>query len=148
MVKNWELEAQDIRVTLKTTEAEFLKLFESGLGDINLILEVYPEDIFTSTGMVSIRSGVITLDDVVRALDAALTLQSSHEVIVPINNDFNYVIDECVRSMVMPIGLPGMRLDVSVQLVRIPKKFLLNWNMIAVAFHEGLRVWQIALLAK
>lgn len=85
-----------------------------------LELFVCESDIFYSTGMVSLPSGVVSFNDVSRALDAAMNMHAPEELHLPVSNDFLFKVDDKIEVKSMPIGILGRFLEAKVPMVRLP----------------------------
>ena len=87
-------------------------------------LQVSPNDVIKSTGMIAIGSGTVTARDVGRAIEAAMSLPCSNLIFLHASPICVFTVDGSVQTEFMPIGLPGKKLEVKMELVRICDKML------------------------
>lgn len=112
-------------------------------GDFSLVLQVSPSDVIRSTGMVAIPSGIITVSDVERVLEAAISLPCRDDVIMHVSPTCNFVVDGSILTKLLPIGMPAKRLDVTVALIHINDGMLPRWRGWASALGRNIVGWRI-----
>lgn len=134
-----------IRLVANTTppDADFMAVLSTTTGDFSLVLQLSPNDVIRSTGMVAIPSGVITASDVGRVLEAAMSLLRKDDVIMHASPTCSFVVDGVMQTEFMPIGMPATRLDVTVALVRINEGMLQRWCDWATALGRNIVGWRI-----
>lgn len=126
-----------------TPDTDFMAALSATTGDFSLVLQVSPNDVIRSTGMVAIPSGVITASDVGRVLEAAMSLLRKDDVIMHASPTCSFVVDGVMQTEFMPIGMPATRLDVTVALVRINEGMLQRWRDWATALGRNIVGWRI-----
>lgn len=138
---------QEITISLDantaTPDTKFIMAISAITGNFNLVLQVSPEDVVRSTGMVAIPAGVITIGDVSRVLEAATSLVCNDDTVMQASPTCNFVIDGKIRTKFIPIGIPAKRLDVTVSLVRINNKTLQRWSDLASKSGRNIVGWRI-----
>lgn len=143
MQNTMQQELQEFTVSLKNADADFMAALSSTAGDFSLVLQVSPNDVIRSTGMVAIPSGIITASDVGRVLEAAMSLQCKDDVIMHALPTCCFAVDRVMRTEFMPIGMPAKKLDVTVALARIPDEMLQRWRDWAAALGRKIVGWRI-----
>jgi cell division ATPase FtsA len=138
---------QELKIPLgaNTTapDTDFMAVLSTTTGDFILVLQVSPNDVIRSTGMVAIPSRVITASDVGRVLEAAMSLLRKDDVIMHASPTCSFVVDGVMQTEFMPIGMPATRLDVTVALVRINDGMLQRWRDWATALGRNIVAWRI-----
>jgi len=143
MQNKMKQELQEFTASLKNADTDFMAALSSTTGDFSLVLQVSLNDVIRSTGMVAIPTGMITANDVGRALEAAMSLLCADDVVMPASTVCNFVVDGVIWTEFMPIGMPATRLDVTVALVRIPEGMLKRWHDLATALGRNIVGWRI-----
>lgn len=133
----------EFTIYLNTVDADFMSQLSSTVGDFSVVLQVSPNDVIRSTGMVAIPSGIITANDVGRVLEAAMSLFCKNDVIMQASCSCHFVVDGVMQTEFMPIGMPATRLDVKVALVRINEGKLHHWRGCATALGRNIVGWRI-----
>ena len=133
-------------VTTANPDADFMVALSTSTGDFSLILQVSPNDVIQSTGMVAIHSGVVTPIDVGRALEAAMSLLSSTHTVLHASPTCIFVVNDRVQTELMPIGIPGKKLEVKVALVRISTGILQRWCDWANALGRNVVGWRVEII--
>ena len=64
MQNTMQQKIQEFTASLKNADADFMAALSSTAGDFSLVLQVSPNDVIRSRGMVAIPSGIITASDV------------------------------------------------------------------------------------
>lgn len=126
-----------------TPDADFMAALSTTTEDFSLVLQVSPNDVIRSTGMVAIPSGVVSAGDVGWVLEAAVSLQCKDDVIMQASPKCCFVVDGVMQTEFMPIGMPATRLDVTVALVRINEGMLQRWRDWATALGRNIVAWRI-----
>lgn len=138
---------QELRIPLvantATPDIDFMAALSAITGDFSLVLQVSPNNVIRSTGMVAIPSGVITASDIGRVLEAAMSLLCKDDVIMQASSTCSFVVDGVMQTEFMPIGMPATRLDVTVALVRINEGKLHHWRDWATALGRNIVGWRI-----
>lgn len=141
---------QELTITLvpntATPDTDFMTVLSTITGDFSLVLQVSPNDVIRSTGMVAIPSGIITASDVGRVIEAAMSLLCKDDVIMHASPTCSFVVDGVMQTEFMPIGMPATRLDVTVALVRINEGMLQRWRDCATALGRNIVAWRIEAL--
>ncbi|MGZ8271026.1 MAG: hypothetical protein ACXW1T_07445 [Methylophilus sp.] len=140
-----ELQEFTVFLTATTTnpDADFMAALSTTTGDFRLVLQVSPNDVIRSTGMVAIPSGIITASDVGRVLETAMSLLCRDDVIMHASPTCHFVVDGVMQTEFMPIGMPATRLDVTVALVRINEGMLQRWRDWATTLRRNIVGWRI-----
>lgn len=120
-----------------------MAVLSSTAGDFSLVLQVSPNDVIRSRGIVAIPSGIITASDVGRALEAAMSLQCKDDVVMQASPICHFVVDGVMQTEFMPVGMPAKRMDVTVALARIPDEMLQRWRDWAAALGRKMVGWRI-----
>ncbi len=126
-----------------TPDADFMAALPTTTGDFSLVLQVSPNDVIRSTGMVAIPSGVVSASDVGRVLEAAMSLMCEDDLIMHASSTCHFVVDGVMQTAFMPIGMPATRLDVTVALERINEEMLQRWRDWAAALERNIVGWRI-----
>jgi cell division ATPase FtsA len=126
-----------------TPDTEFMTAISAITGDFSLVLQVSPNDVIRSTGMVTISSGIVTISDVGRVFEAATSLPFGDDVLMYTSPTCHFLVDGTIRTKVMPIGMPATRLDVTVALIRINDGMLQRWRDWASALGRNIVGWRI-----
>ncbi|MDP2231775.1 hypothetical protein [Methylotenera sp.] len=138
---------QELKIPLlansATPDTDFMAALSTTTEDFSLVLQVSPNDVIRSTGMVAIPSGIITTSDVGRVLEAAMSLLCKDDVIMHASPTCSFVVDGVMQTAFMPIGMPATRLDVTVALVRINERMLQRWRDWATALGRNIVGWRI-----
>ncbi|MDP2071850.1 MAG: hypothetical protein Q8J82_09510 [Methylotenera sp.] len=141
---------QELKIPLlansATPDTDFMAALSTTTEDFSLVLQVSPNDVIRSTGMVAIPSGIITTSDVGRVLEAAMSLLCKDDVIMHASPTCSFVVDGVMQTAFMPIGMPATRLDVTVALVRINEGMLQRWRDWATALGRNIVAWRIEAL--
>lgn len=124
-------------------DRDFMNAISAISGDFSLVLQVSPNDVISSIGMVAIPSGIITVRDVERVLEAATSLSCVDDVIMHASSTCHFVVDGSIRTKFMPIGMPAKRLDVIVALIRINDGMLSRWRGWASALGRNIVGWRV-----
>ena len=132
-----------ILVTATNPDADFMAALSATTGDFNLLLQVSPNDVIKSTGMIAISSGIVTARDVGRAVEAAMSLPCSNLTFLHASPTCVFTVDGTVQTEFMPIGLPGKRLEVKIELVRVCDKMLPRWREWAKALGRDMVGWRV-----
>lgn len=132
-----------ILVTATNPDANFMAALSATTGDFNLVLQVSPNDVIKSTGMIAISSGTITARDVGRAVEAAMSLPCSNLTFLHASPTCSFTVDGYVQTEFMPIGLPGKRLEVKMELVRVCDKMLPRWRDWANVLGRNMVGWRV-----
>lgn len=133
----------EFTIDLSTVDTDFMSQLSSTVGDFSVVLQVSPNDVIRSTGMVAIPSGVITASDVGRVLEAAMSLLRKDDVVMHASPTCSFVVDGVMQTEFMPIGMSATRLDVTVALVRINEGKLHHWRDCATALGRNIVGWRI-----
>ncbi len=131
-----------------TADKDFMAALSTTTGDFSLVLQVLPKDVIRSTGMVAIPSGIVTASDVGRVLEAATSLLCKDDVIMHASPTYSFVVNNELHTELMPLGMPATRLDVTVELVRIPSRLQQCWCEWTTALGHNLIVWRIEVVAE
>ena len=132
-----------ILVTATNPDADFMAALSATTGDFSLVLQVSPNDVIKSTGMIAIKSGTITARDVGRAVEAAMSLPCSNLTFLHASPTCAFSVDGSVQTEFMPIGLPAKRLEVKIELVRVCDKMLPRWRDWAKALGRNMVGWRM-----
>lgn len=150
MQNTTEFELQEFTVSLilpnDNFDSDFLAILSATVGDFRLVLQVSPNDVIRSTGMVAIPSGVITISDVGRVLETATSLLYKDDVLMYTSPICHFVVGGTMRTKLVPIGMSANRLDVTVALVRISAEMLYRWRDWAAALGRNLVGWRIEVI--
>lgn len=119
-----------------------MAVLSSTAGDFSLVLQVSPNDVIRSRGMVAIPSGIITASDVGRVLETAMSLLCKDDVVMQASPTCHFVVDGVMQTEFMPVGMPAKRLDVTVALARIPDEMLQRWRDWATALGCKMVGWR------
>jgi len=133
----------ELTISLTTADADFMAALSTTTEDLSLVLQVSPNDVIRSTGMVAIPSGVVSASDVGRVLEAAMSLLCKEDVIMQASSTCHFVVDGVMQTEFMPIGMPATRLDVTVALVRSNEGTLQRWRDWASALGRNIVGWRI-----
>lgn len=137
----------EILISLAGPDTDFMKQLSVTEGDFCFALEVSPNEVTKSTGMISIPSGIITAEDVGRAHSAAIPSESSDEVILPTSTSCKYLVDGRTETEHMPIGLHGNKLQVTITVIKVPKEKLRRWFDWPAALERNLLGWRIQIVS-
>ena len=132
-----------ILVTATNPDADFMAALSATTGDFILVLQVSPNDVIKSTGMIAIKSETITARDVGRAIEAAMSLPCSNLTFLHASPICAFTVDGSVQTEFMPIGLPGKKLEVKMELVRICDKMLPRWRDWAKVLGRDMVGWRV-----
>ena len=132
-----------ILVTATNPDADFMAALSNTTGDFSLVLQVSPNDVIKSTGMIAISSGTVTARDVGRAIEAAMSLPCSNLTFLHASSTCTFTVDGYVQTEFMPIGLPAKRLEVKMELVRVCDKMLPRWRDWAKALGRNMVGWRM-----
>ncbi|OIQ63203.1 DNA translocase FtsK [mine drainage metagenome] len=130
----------ELTISLTTTDVDLMAALSSTVGDFSMVLQVSPNDVMKSTGMVAIPSGVITANDVGRVIEAGMSCLRS---IVQASPICHFLVDGNLQTEFMPIGMPAKKLQVSIALLPIPEGMLQRWHGLANALGRNLVGWRI-----
>jgi len=81
----------EFKISLTESDTDFMRQLSATMGDFSFVLQVLPNDVIKSTGMIVIPSGIITVDDVGRVLSAAMPPEHNNEVILPASTTCHYM---------------------------------------------------------
>jgi cell division ATPase FtsA len=141
---------QEVKIPLTpdtaTADADFMAVLSTATGNFSLVLQVSPNDVIRSTGMVAIPSEIVTASDVGRVLEAAMSLLCKDDVVMQASPICSFVVDNNLHTELMPIGVPATRLDVTVALVRTPTGMLQRWCDWANALGRNVIGWRIEIV--
>ena len=137
-----------ILVTATNPDADFMAALSSTTGDFSLVLQVSPNDVIKSTGMIAIKSGTVTARDVGRAIEAAMSLPCSNLTFLHASPTCTFTVDGSVQTEFMPIGLPAKRLEVKIELVRVCDKMLPRWRDWAKALGRNMVGWRVEITSE
>ena len=147
MLNTMKQDIQELTIPLVPNTAkpdtDFMAALSNTTEDFSLVLQVSPNDVIRSTGMVAIPSGIITTSDVGRVLEAAMSLLCKDDVIMHASSQCHFVVNGVMQTEFMPIGMPATRLDVTVTLVRINEGMLQRWRDWATALGRNIVGWRI-----
>ena len=132
-----------ILVTATNPDADFMAALSNTTGDFSLVLQVSPNDVIKSTGMIAISSGTVTARDVGRAIEAAMSWPCSNLTFLHASSTCTFTVDGYVQTEFMPIGLPAKRLEVKMELVRVCDKMLPRWRDWAKALGRTMVGWRM-----
>lgn len=135
-----------ISLTATNPDADFMAAISATTGDFCLVLEVSPNDVIKATGMIAISSGIVSARDLGRAIEAAMSLPSSNLTFLHASLTCAFVVDGSLQTEFMPLGLPGKRLEVKMQLVRICDKILPRWCEWAQVLGRNMVGWRVELI--
>ena len=138
-----KLQEFTILVTATNPDANFMAALSATTGDFSLVLQVSPNDVIKSTGMITISSGTITARDVGRAIEAAMSLPCSNLTFLHASPICTFTVDGSVQTEFMPIGLPSKRLEVKMELVRVCDKMLPRWRDWAKVLGRNMVGWRV-----
>lgn len=136
----------EFTIYLNTVDADLMSQLSSTVGDFSVVLQVSPNDVIRSTGMVAIPSGIITANDFGRVLEAAMSLFCKEDVVMQASSSCHFVVDGVMQTEFMPIGMPATRLDVKVALVRINEGKLQRWRDLATALGRNIVGWRVEMV--
>lgn len=136
----------EFTISLTTADADFMAALSTTTKDFSLALQMSPNDVIRSTGMVAIPSGVVSASDVGRVLEAAMLLPCNDDVIMQASPICNFVVNGVMQTAFMPIGMPASRLDVTVALVRINEGVMQRWRNWATALGRNIVGWRIEVI--
>lgn len=137
------LQELTILVTATNPDADFMKALSATTGDFSLLLQVSPNDVIKSTGMIAISSGTVTARDVGRAIEAAMSLPCSNLTFLHASSICTFTVDGSVQTEFMPIGLLAKRLEVKMELVRVCDKMLPRWRDWAKVLGRNMVGWRV-----
>ena len=143
MQNTMQQELQEFTGSLKNADADFMAALSSTAGDFSLVLQVSPNGVIRSTGMVAIPSGIITASDVGRVLEAAMSLQCKDDVVMQASPTCHFMVDGVMQTEFIPVGMPAKKLDVTVALARIPDEMLQRCRDWAAALGRKMVGWRI-----
>lgn len=126
-----------------TPDTKFLMAISAITGDFNLVLQVSPDDVVRSTGMIAVPAGIISIGDIGRVLEAATSLLCKDDTVMQASPTCNFVIDGKIRTKFIPIGIPAKRLDATVSLIRINDNILQRWRDLASKSGRNIVGWRI-----
>lgn len=135
-------EIQEIKISLDNADKDFIKALSMTEGDFRLVLQVTSNEVFTPTGIIKIPSGIITANDVGRALEA-MSFFSNDSVYMHASASINFIVDGNLQTQHMPIGLLGQKLEVSTNFAKIPLGKLNRWHDWAKALGQHMVGWRI-----
>lgn len=145
-MKELEEVSQNIAISLNTAANSLLHLFNSGTGGYDLTVQVLPHEVVESTGLISVQSGRITYNDVSRAQEAALSIKSDNQLIVPLGTSWRYELDDGMQTNSMPIGFPSSKLIVAVKIFKMPANQYQKWSILSSATSRWMNSFVVELL--
>mgnify|MGYP006943056599 CR=1 FL=1 len=128
---------------LAVIDKDFLAYLTKSKTDFSIVLQVSPDKIIKSTGMIAVPSGIVTVEDIGRVLETALSLTGTDEVILQVRSTAQFLVGDSMLTDIFPIGIPSQKLEVTIELVRVNKQWLLRWVQWTESLGRRINGWHI-----
>ena len=93
--------------------------------------------------MIAVPSGIVTVEDIGRVLETALSLTGTDEVILQVRSTAQFLVGDSMLTDIFPIGIPSQKLEVTIELVRVNKQWLLRWVQWTESLGRRINGWHI-----